>query len=254
MRSDQPKIKDLVLKKLTLALLAVFAVLASPIGTNSNIVVFSALSMGPFALPFVNFFRNNGFKFKFKYIVGLVLIFFISSSLLIVVYKEQIFHYRRNAEYKHQTHEAISSSRLKNVLIEKKIANNIDNISLHLKQVEFNYKSDRLIAYPDMPGYIAAIENIKTYGAAWLFWTSNLKEMNNIDIRNCAELNNETDDEAERIYLILGGKFSPGFEECFNKKFKKTSSFKDIYLGTDYNYFNQRNMDLRILGPYKITN
>ena len=253
MRSNQSEVKDLVLKKLTLASLVVFAVLASPVGTNSNIIVFSALSMGPFALPFVIFFRNSGFKFKFKYLVGLILIFFISSSLLIIVYKEQILHYRRNAEYKYQTHEAISSSRLKNVLIEKEIANNIDNISLHLKQMGFNYKSDRLIAYPDMPGYIAATENTKTYGAAWLFWTSDLKETNNIDIRNCAELNNETDDEAKRIYLILGGEFSPGFGECFNKKFKRTSNFEHVKLGTDYNHFNKRYMDIRILGPYKVT-
>ena len=116
----------------------------------------------------------------------------------------------------------------------------------------FNYKSDRLIAYPDMPGYIAATENAKTYGAAWLFWTSDLKEMNNIDIRNCAELNNETDGEAKRIYLILGGEFSPGFAECFNKKFKRTPSFKYVQLGMDYNHFNKKHMDIRILGPYRI--
>ena len=251
-RFNKSEVKDRALKKLTLASLVVFAVLASPIGTNSNIIVFSALSMGPFALPFVNFFRNSDFEFKFKHLVGLILIFFISSSLLIIVYKEQVFHYRRNAEYKHQTHKAISSSRLKNVLIEKEIANNIDNISLHLGEMGFNYKSDRLIAYPDMPGYIAATENAKTYGAAWLFWTSDLKEMNNIDIRNCAELNNETDGEAKRIYLILGGEFSPGFAECFNKKFKRTPSFKYVQLGMDYNHFNKKHMDIRILGPYRI--
>ena len=63
----------------------------------------------------------------------------------------------------------------------------------------------------------------------------------------------ERDDEAKRIYLILGGEFSPGFGECFNKKFKRTSNFEHVKLGTDYNHFNKRYMDIRILGPYKVT-
>jgi len=252
LQSNELEIRDLALKKFLLTLIIVLAVLSSPVGTNSNLLVFSALSIGPFSLPLVNFFRNTSLKFKFKYFFELALIFLIASSLLIIIYKEQILHYRRNAEYKEQTHHSISSSKLKNILIEQRVADNIDAINVYLEEIGFNYESDRLISYPDMPGYIAAT-NAKTYGPVWFFGEfSDVKEMHKIDIRNCSELINEVDDKTKYLYVILGGEFSSGFNGCFNVKFKKASNFKERYIGDDYNYFNKRYMKLRILGPYGI--
>ena len=48
------------------------------------------------------------------------------------------------------------------------------------------------------------------------------------------------------IILYTGG---PAY---FNKKFKRTPSFKYVQLGMDYNHFNKKHMDIRILGPYRI--
>lgn len=110
----------------------------------------------------------------------------------------------------------------------------------------FNFDKDRLFAYPDLPGFIAAT-GAKSFGNAWSF-----TGYPNSDRSNCVNINLEPVGEVRYVYLLQGDSLGTVLRSCLLKKLVPSANMERRNLGTGMHYRNGNYYHLSIIGPYEM--
>lgn len=244
-------------KKNIFLIIIIAAGLTHPAGTSANIFVNQTytLFLPAGLLIYLLFTTGNGFEDK-----KLLLLFFLVLFSLHVGFNlafENIIHARRNGSYANQTDYSLYSPYLKGIKIEKQFAEHIDNMIQLFKKIEFNYEADRIIAYGDVPGLLAAV-GVKAYGEPWL--SIELVEVMNLTnsfMRTKKAIELEEADKIRNIY-ILNTNLKPlpedlriFFEEKLERNRNVTKQYK-IGKGTYYWFKGPVEYDISIEGPFSL--
>jgi len=237
--------KKFLEKRWLIFILPLFAAFFSSFGTNNDMFVMTGYCSGLIALPFIFLLYDVSDGFRKNNIYPLVFGIIFGSLYLFSILQTQHFSYYRNGPSSSQIYLSKKSTYLKHIKIEKDLGESIDKLIESLHRKNFNFKKDRIFAYPDLPGFLGA-SGVKSFGSAW-----NVTKYRNIDNQNCAFLNLEpVIGVVERIYLLKGRELSKGLEDCLFKKIVAAKNLETVFIGRGYHYRNREEYNLLLEGPY----
>ena len=251
-------------KKVIFWLLCLITAIVIDMGTNGNIIFYASLNMVIAALPlcFWIFFKTDHFTKKLAYSNLLI----IGSFALVGFY---IWHFQFVNTYRAKRPASDftyskSSSFLRNIKINPKLAANIDAFSDALKNVGFDRSQDKIFAYPDLPGYISAT-GCKAFGNSW-----NFTGYKGIDANNCAYLDFEPLSPTRYVYILSGHAIdsdpkdstqklwfgiSPKLKDKLLSLIEPTENVKEFTVGKPFYHFrNEKKYQLYLKGPYQLKN
>ena len=241
-----------------LYLLCVIPSLLSGFGTGSNIVLWWSFALGSISIPFavLLIITTHGFKKNSIYFLFSILI--LSLSINEIVYREQIYQFRRNTLHTEQIEYSKKSPHLKLVKLDTNSSLVIDNLIFNLEKNGFSYKEDRIFAYPNLPGLISSTK-AKAFGEAWNQETSEqFRELKNIENKICAYIKLEERVEKRKIYLLLHGELPNYINQCLKAKIVSTKYTNEISLGEIkqipmvYNNFKEKIYKIKLIGPFQL--
>jgi len=235
-------------RKLIFLIIIALAVYLHPTGTNTNFIGTTSFALviigGVFST--LLYIETNGFKKEKPFI------FFILAGCAVVIsystFLNQYMQYKRNASYDKQTHYSKYSSYLSGIKIEENLALNIDNLWLTLQSEGFNFTSDRIFAYDDIPGYLSAI-GVKSYGQPW-----NISGYPNSLERSCHHLAHQTNTGIRYVYILktVTGQENNQIEKCLLERITPLKNSKQYTIGKAYHYRNKIEYELVLDGPYQL--
>ena len=161
------KYRARVFYKLTFVLLLCLITLMHPLGTGLNFMFASFLNlafMGAIASMFIIVDTYKLRKNKLFAVIVLICSTFVITSNIA---QSGILHYRRNAPYSGQTSYSEKSEFLSGIKIEENLANTIDSLIDTLIAINFDYDTDKIMAYCNMPGLLAAT-GARSFGESWM--------------------------------------------------------------------------------------
>ena len=128
------------------------------------------------------------------------------------------------------------------------------------KDINFNYKSDRIFSYPELPGLLASSKAISLGDAhnQHLFSKKQFRELKSIETKICAFLIYENLDKVENVYILQGEGMSQVVENCLFKIIDDKSNVKTyklgelINIGMAYNDYSTYMTEIKLKGPYKL--
>ncbi|MBT3475367.1 hypothetical protein HN460_00300 [bacterium] len=244
-------------KFIFLFLISVLGCFFSSVGNNSNLVLWASFTIGLSSIPFffsLTLFKNPN---SLRLISLVCLLAFIVN--LSIIYREQIYQFRRSP-IKSSNFKVSSSPFLRNIKIDPYSADVIDNFLLTLKDINFNYKSDRIFSYPELPGLLASSKAISLGDAhnQHLFSKKQFRELKSIETKICAFLIYENLDKVENVYILQGEGMSQVVENCLFKIIDDKSNVKTyklgelINIGMAYNDYSTYMTEIKLKGPYKL--
>ena len=230
--------------------------LLSGLGTGSNIILWWAFALGSFSIPFALLLvlLTDSFKKNFMYAVFSILILWIGVNS--IIYREQIYQFRRNGLHHEQTHYSKKSPQLKYVKLDQRSTYLVDNLIEKLATLDFDFRNDRIFSYSNLPGLVAST-GAKSYGEVWNQETSNrFRELKNIEKKICAYVELEEKVEGRKVFLLLRDNLPKSLSKCLGEKINLTQSSNEIVVGEIkeipmvYNDFTQKITQIRLLGPF----
>ena len=230
--------------------------LLSGLGTGSNIILWWVFALGSFSIPFALLLvlLTDSFKKNFMYAVFSILILWIGVNS--IIYREQIYQFRRNGLHHEQTHYSKKSPQLKYVKLDQRSTYLVDNLIEKLATLDFDFRNDRIFSYSNLPGLVAST-GAKSYGEVWNQETSNrFRELKNIEKKICAYVELEEKVEGRKVFLLLRDNLPKSLSKCLGEKINLTQSSNEIVVGEIkeipmvYNDFTQKITQIRLLGPF----
>ena len=228
----------------------------SGFGTGSNIILWWSFALGSFSIPFVLLLVlfTDGFRKNIKYYIFSILLLWIGVNS--IIYREQIYQFRRNGFQNEQTHYSKISPQLKYVKLDQRSSDLVDNLIKNLHSVNFDFKNDRIFSYPNLPGLVA-VSGAKSFGEVWNQESSSkFRELKNIENKICAYVKLEDKVEGRRVYLLIKGNLPKNLSKCLEEKIVLTQSSNEIIVGEIkeipmvYNDFTENIGKVRLLGPF----
>jgi len=240
-----------------LFIVAVLGSFFSSVGNNSNFVFWASFTIGLTSIPF--FFSLIAFKTtnSLRLITVVSLLAFLVN--LSIIYREQIYQFRRSP-IKSSNFKVSSSPFLSNIKIDPYSADVIDNFLITLKDINFNFKSDRIFSYPELPGLLASSKAISLGDAhnQHLFSKKQFRELKSIETKVCAFLIHENLNQIENVYILQGEGMSQTIQDCLFQIIDSGSNVKTyslgelINIGMAYNDYSTYMTDITLKGPYKV--
>ena len=240
-----------------LFLVAVSGSFFSSVGNNSNFVFWASFTIGltsiPFLLSLIAFKTTNSLRLI---TVVSLLAFLVNLS---IIYREQIYQFRRSP-IKSSNFKVSSSPFLSNIKIDPYSADVIDKFLITLKDINFNFKSDRIFSYPELPGLLASSKAI-SFGDAHnqhLFSKKQFRELKSIETKVCAFLIHENLNQIENVYILQGEAMSQTIQDCLFQIIESESNVKTyslgelINIGMAYNDYSTYMIEITLKGPYKV--
>ena len=240
-----------------LFLVAVSGSFFSSVGNNSNFVFWASFTIGltsiPFLLSLIAFKTTNSLRLI---TVVSLLAFLVNLS---IIYREQIYQFRRSP-IKSSNFKVSSSPFLSNIKIDPYSADVIDKFLITLKDINFNFKSDRIFSYPELPGLLASSKAI-SFGDAHnqhLFSKKQFRELKSIETKVCAFLIHENLNQIENVYILQGEAMSQTIQDCLFQIIESESNVKTyslgelINIGMAYNDYSTYMTEITLKGPYKV--
>ena len=188
------------------------------------------------------------------YAVFSILILWIGVNA--IIYREQIYQFRRNGLHHEQTHYSKKSPQLKYVKLDQRSTYLVDNLIEKLATLDFDFRNDRIFSYSNLPGLVAST-GAKSYGEVWNQETSNrFRELKNIEKKICAYVELEEKVEGRKVFLLLRDNLPKSLSKCLGEKINLTQSSNEIVVGEIkeipmvYNDFTQKITQIRLLGPF----
>mgnify|MGYP001160947714 FL=1 len=235
---------------------ALFGSIVSSIGNNSNLIFWSSFSVGLTSIPFfIRILDLKDSSVKHLFVIFLI-IFSINSS---IIYRDQIYQFRRSP-IKSENFLISSSPYLKNIKIDPYSVNVINNFISTLKDIDFNYKRDRIFAYPELPGLVAS-SNAKSFGDVHNqheFSKLGFRELKAIEEKICAFIAHENITEVDNLYLLIGEDVPTKIKNCLHQVISKNSEVRTYNLGElknigmVFNDYNETMTNIKLIGPYKL--
>ena len=181
---------------------------------------------------------------------------------LSIIYREQIYQFRRSP-IKSSNFKVSSSPFLSNIKIDPYSADVIDKFLITLKDINFNFKSDRIFSYPELPGLLASSKAISLGDAhnQHLFSKKQFRELKSIETKVCAFLIHEEivyKIIKESIYILQGEGMSQTIQDCLFQIIDSGSNVKTyslgelINIGMAYNDYSTYMTEITLKGPYKV--
>ena len=240
-----------------LFIVAVLGSFFSSVGNNSNFVFWASFTIGLTSIPF--FFSLIAFKTtnSLRLITVVSLLAFLVN--LSIIYREQIYQFRRSP-IKSSNFKVSSSPFLSNIKIDPYSADVIDKFLITLKDINFNFKSDRIFSYPELPGLLASSKAISLGDAhnQHLFSKKQFRELKSIETKVCAFLIHENLNQIENVYILQGEAMSQTIQDCLFQIIESDSNVKTyslgelINIGMAYNDYSTYMTEITLKGPYKV--
>ena len=240
-----------------LFIVAVLGSFFSSVGNNSNFVFWASFTIGLTSIPF--FFTLIAFKTtnSLRLITVVSLLAFLVN--LSIIYREQIYQFRRSP-IKSSNFKVSSSPFLSNIKIDPYSADVIDKFLITLNDINFNFKSDRIFSYPELPGLLASSKAISLGDAhnQHLFSKKQFRELKSIETKVCAFLIHENLNQIENVYILQGEGMSQTIQDCLFQIIDSGSNVKTyslgelINIGMAYNDYSTYMTDITLKGPYKV--
>ena len=238
-------------------LICLIAAFSSSIGNNSNFVFWASFSLGITSIPFFLSILSHRTINSANYIMAIVvLVSLVNSS---IIYREQIYQFRRSP-IKSDSFKVSNSEYLKNVKIDSSSANVVNNFIETLRSINFNYKTDRIFAYPELPGLLASSDALSLGDAhnQHSFSRKQFRELKSIETKICAFLKYENISEVDNVYILVGESISDTIMGCLgtivdiNSKTKIYDLGMIFNIGMAYNDYIDYETKIRLIGPFKL--
>mgnify|MGYP006107396455 FL=1 len=228
------------------------------LGTGSNIVLWTSFSLGAISIPFVIFLYLQTNAFGSRKMLTLLTLFVVSLSVSGIIYREQIYQYRRNTLSSEQMFYSIESPHLKHIRIDKDSAESIDKLILTLRELSFDYNKDKIFAYTDVAGLVSSTK-AKSFGEVWNQDSfGNFRELKNIETKICAYLRSAKASKDSKIYLLLSRPLTNKINKCLNERVLAKEPQINTFIGKIkiipmiYNDFTKEYKEIRLIGPYQL--
>ena len=252
-KSKLSKKKLLINRKfIFIYLISLIGAFSSSIGNNSNFVFWASFSLGITSIPFFLCILSHRTINSANYIMVIVfLVSFINSS---IIYREQIYQFRRSP-IKSDSFKGSNS-----VKIDSSSANVVNNFIETLHSINFNYKTDRIFAYPELPGLLASSDALSLGDAhnQHSFSRKQFRELKSIETKICAFLKYENISEVDNVYILVGEPISDTIMSCLgsivdiNSKTKVYDLGMIFNIGMAYNDYIDYETKIRLIGPFKL--
>jgi len=233
-----------------LFLLTFLVALVASLGTNVGLMSHTLQYMLPiFSIPFLMIVIKLTKGFRCHQGFGLTAIGLIWVTMSVTTVHNLVIDHYRTASFPAQTTYLTAPSFLKNIRIEASLARNMQAFYDVLNQVQFDPTQDRIFAYPDLPGFVAAFP-IYSYGSVW-----NATGYPNHITAIAAYIDLEPLGQPIRyVYLLKGNQFEEEITKMLaGYLIPKTADFLEIEIGeTGRHYRNQNTYKLTFEGPYKL--
>jgi|GEM_PF-6437906 len=225
-------------RPLMLTLVCVTAAVGSGLGTNSALLAQSGSMLALFILPLMVFalYRHAALSAALLAIIALS-----AGGILISAQFTQPFRAALPAE---QTNYAATSAPLKGVKLDPELARTIDRLSETLEAAKYDRVHDRIMAFPDMPGFIAAVD-AQAFGTPWM-----ITAYDHSDGVNCAYVSLEPVGDIKNVYFLLGRAPEAQLQACLDEKLKPGPGISARTIGPFTNRRNKTTDTLTLVGPY----
>lgn len=229
----------------------------SSVGNGSNLIFWASFSIGLTSIPFFLKLISLSEGVSFKYLVIVVAIIFATN--LSIVYRDQVYQFRRSP-IKSSSFKTSNSIYLSKIKIDSDSSNTIDNLLLTLEKVKFNSVTDRIFAYPELPGLIASVD-AKSLGdphSQHSFSNKKFRELKSIQTKICTFLEYENLTGIKEVYILEGESIPTLVEDCLFRIIDKESRV-EVYeigelenIGMAYNDYVNYRTQIKLIGPYRI--
>jgi hypothetical protein len=226
--------------------LCTIASLGSAFGSNGNIMSGAVYSMALLAiLPLGYGLLAVEKSILSPWILRLV---FAGTALCIalVIYQNFYFKPYRVSGWSEQTARVTNNPAFTHIRIDAGLAKAIGAVQQALKDVGFDILQDRIMAYPDMPGLLAAT-GARSFGSPWM-----VTRYPDIDVSNCAHISTEPTSPIRHVYFLRGIPISEGLSACLAQKLVKAEGFASHSVGDFYHHRNLETETLVLEGPYRL--
>jgi hypothetical protein len=217
----------------------------SGLSTNGNLFRYAGFSMGLLALPSIGCLYRTTNGFRSHNTRSLLFGGSLFSIVLLLSVLGQYYAPKRNSSYLQQTYLS-QSPYLAHVRVEPDIGKGIDALREALTEFGFDFHRDRLLAYPDLPGFIAA-SGAQAFGYPWVY--TGYAE---IDELNCGFVEMTRTRDVENVFLLLGSDMGEALSECVFDRIERLPETRARALGGGYHYRDEMEYRLRISGPYAL--
>ena len=241
----RPSNQRMVFRCLFIVLASMNLGILSSVGTNGNIVRFVAFSFPLVtASAAVTLCQLQAVARHGRLISCLIatVYFSVSSRFLL---DHQVLAIYRTAP----AHELVHRSNLPKmagVSLDRDLALTLDKLNFTLTSIGFDYDEDRLFAYPDLPGDIAATKAI-AFGNSW-----NITFYENSDVSNCNYIENEPNGSIRYVYLLVGKPLTEALSSCLYERITPSGELKSFSIGKGFHYRNRYEYSLELIGPYRL--
>jgi hypothetical protein len=231
---------------LSASFLSLLAVFSSGLGTNSSIFEHAGFGMSLIMLPLlaslITIISQRQFRFLSFPLAALCLL-----GLLPLLYHSHFVDYYRD----HPSPRGLSttSSVISGVAIREDFANSIDAANHYLNKVGFDRKKDKLLIYPDFPGFGAALQ-VKAFGHPWLH-----TQYPNSEWKNCLSMQQDVINhhhQTQYIYFLLGQPLETIMENCKKILLEPAGKISVNKVASGRHTRNGNTYNLILEGPYKI--
>ena len=123
-----------------------------------------------------------------------------------------------------------------------------------------SYKTDRIFAYPELPGLLASSDALSLGDAhnQHSFSRKQFRELKSIETKICAFLKYENISEVDNVYILVGEPISDAIMSCLgsivdiNSKTKVYDLGMIFNIGMAYNDYIDYETKIRLIGPFKL--
>ncbi len=176
---------------------------SSSLGTNNNLFEFAAYNSLLF-YPLIGSLRLSSLKFQ------------ILSSLLFIlalvgIYKNQYHQTYRSLPRSELTFVASNYPALRGIKVNQMTELKLANLTQMLTSSGFNFQSDQIVVYPNMPGLVSFL-NLKAFGNPW-----NIDIYPKSHISNCIFYKVEPINAEGRVFLYSEKDLPTEMTECLKR-------------------------------------
>lgn len=230
-------------KQLSVLLYLTAITLLHPFGSNTNLI--SAL-LYAFSIPIcvtmaisMQLLKRNTFNLLVLVITPVLSIFAFN-----IINQTQHHNQYRTAGFIYQTTSLKNDLGFRAIEIEKNYAQPISELDNLLKKLNFNYENDRIIAFTNMPGFLAA-SNAKAFGEPWI-----ITGYENSIPRLIYNLKHSPPVKGHIYILTTHNHYPQEFINFFQAHLKTTNQTK-IYPLPDFHHWRAgKKLSLRLSGPF----
>lgn len=188
-------------------LLSISFYMTSSLGTNNNVIKTNSLN-ALLLYPCLFFLFFKGRTNQQMNILGAI----IFSVGLMTVFKKQFWEYYRHPIRTSQSYVRSHLPQLKHIKLDVSREKTLRQISHFLKSQEFNPATDRILSYPDSPGFVS-YQGVRALGSPW-----NLSFYPQSEETNCFYIAHSKPMESSRLFLILEKPLPDKMIDCAKAK------------------------------------